>query len=477
MGGMFPRSFALALLFAISPVVSAATFTVDSDDGSGPGTLRQAILDANASPGRDEIRFAIDSLRLPPPFPPITDPVDIDGKIGSGRVRIDVPLFYEGTFIAFQFMPGSDGSVLRNLFMRRRGVSVADTYRVAWIEPSVTGVQILDVDHDTVVISYGDELHVERMTAAEGSLNLCGGSGAQLVNSTVRVVTLCGAVQVQLGVPGSGNAIGRLGVTEAATGSSVRGNTFTGAPYSQAMIEVGATSASEIVIAGNTLENRYFTHSVGMAIAGRARIQGNTIRGIRTGIVVTSPSVVIDANTIHDADTGVQVLFGGRAQITSNSMFDNGIDIDLGGDGPTPNDPAPDADAGPNHLQNHPVLTSARARSGTVTIEGMLTSDVGTTYLVQLFATEHARLETRTLVDSFDVTTDANGNAPFVRTVSASSARTRQITATATNRATGDTSEVSAAQAVGEEAIPTASTWALIVLSAALAAITLARLS
>ena len=46
----------LGFLLLVSSL-SAATFTVTSTANSGPGTLRQAILDANASPGTDTINF------------------------------------------------------------------------------------------------------------------------------------------------------------------------------------------------------------------------------------------------------------------------------------------------------------------------------------------------------------------------------------------------------------------------------------
>ena len=41
-------------------------------------------------------------------------------------------------------------------------------------------------------------------------------------------------------------------------------------------------------------------------------------------------------------------------------MANGGLSVDLGGDGPTANDPA-DTDEGANHLQNHPELTGAAA--------------------------------------------------------------------------------------------------------------------
>ena len=49
--------FVLLLLLATS--ASAATFVVNSVADSGVGTLRQAILDANAAAGTDTITFAI----------------------------------------------------------------------------------------------------------------------------------------------------------------------------------------------------------------------------------------------------------------------------------------------------------------------------------------------------------------------------------------------------------------------------------
>jgi hypothetical protein len=51
---------ALVMSIALSPtVLNGATFTVTSTADSGVGTLRQAIIDANANPGEDRIEFDI----------------------------------------------------------------------------------------------------------------------------------------------------------------------------------------------------------------------------------------------------------------------------------------------------------------------------------------------------------------------------------------------------------------------------------
>src|ERR1043166_3441296 len=53
------RFAAVAVFAAIAG--NAATFTVTNTNDSGPGSLRQAILDANAASGTDSIVFSIGS--------------------------------------------------------------------------------------------------------------------------------------------------------------------------------------------------------------------------------------------------------------------------------------------------------------------------------------------------------------------------------------------------------------------------------
>src|SRR6266536_2707186 len=54
-----PRAVLLLVGLASVTASSAATFTVTNTSDSGPGSLRQAILDANAASGTDTIAFNI----------------------------------------------------------------------------------------------------------------------------------------------------------------------------------------------------------------------------------------------------------------------------------------------------------------------------------------------------------------------------------------------------------------------------------
>ena len=81
---MLKRLGMAGALFAAAALVSATTYTVTSTADTGPGSLRQAILDANASPGADTIAFnivgsGVHTIVPATPLTPITEAVTIDG--------------------------------------------------------------------------------------------------------------------------------------------------------------------------------------------------------------------------------------------------------------------------------------------------------------------------------------------------------------------------------------------------------------
>ena len=69
--------------------LSALDFTVTNTNDSGPGSLRQAIIDANGNPGNDSISFniagsGVHTIAITTPLPAITQPVLLDGYTQPG---------------------------------------------------------------------------------------------------------------------------------------------------------------------------------------------------------------------------------------------------------------------------------------------------------------------------------------------------------------------------------------------------------
>jgi len=153
-------------------------------------------------------------------------------------------------------------------------------------------------------------------------------------------------------------------------------------------------------------------------------------------------------------------------RISGNNIFDNGdqgIKL-LPGPGVPPND-AGDADAGPNSLQNFPVLTAVLGTGSDIFIEGTFNSIPNLTFRLEFFA--NVALNVSTGANNFgegerylgfiNVTTDASGNAAFSTSFTAPTppvAIGEFITATAISP-TGDTSEFSLGRVVLANTAPT----------------------
>ncbi len=83
------RALLTIAFLALAGAAMGTTYTVTSTADSGAGTLRQAILDANASLGLDTIAFnitgsGVHTITPATPLPPITDAATIDGYTQPG---------------------------------------------------------------------------------------------------------------------------------------------------------------------------------------------------------------------------------------------------------------------------------------------------------------------------------------------------------------------------------------------------------
>ena len=122
-----------ALIGLMTPVrLDAATLTVTTTADSGPGSLRQAILDSNASAGTlDTIAFAVGSglQTITPlsPLPTITDPVVIDGTTQPGFAGMPLVGLDGSTAGGTGLMITAGSSTVRGLVFNRwaTGISIS----------------------------------------------------------------------------------------------------------------------------------------------------------------------------------------------------------------------------------------------------------------------------------------------------------------------------------------------------------------
>ena len=138
-----------------------------------------------------------------------------------------------------------------------------------------------------------------------------------------------------------------------------------------------------------------------------------------------------------------------------NSIFSNArLGFDLGFDlAATPNDRF-DPDAGPNKLQNFPLLTSASSPGGSTHAEGTLSSTPDTQFRVDFYANlacdAAGHGEGARPFGSTTLTTNAAGDANISVDISQALAPGRVLTAAATDPA-GNTSEFSPCNATAAQ--------------------------
>src|SRR4051812_19755283 len=186
----------------------AATFTVTSTDDAGAGTLRQAILDANASPGADVIEFNISPASEKTIFPSNT--------LGA-LPGITDPLTIEGTT-----QPGFSGKAIVEI-AGDLVLSVADGLNIATSNCVIRGLVINRFRGNGIEISGGNNV----VTGCVVGLDL---AGAEMRGNSQNGVYING---------GMGNAIGGT--------SAERRNIISGNGQAGVLIE-GATAERNVVM-------------------------------------------------------------------------------------------------------------------------------------------------------------------------------------------------------------------------------------
>ena len=391
-----------ALAFLITSSALAGTTQVTTTADSGPGSLRQALLDAasGACVSPCTIGFALSGqvrepdgwYRIAPqtPLPNLTAPGTVVDATTQTAIEDANP---RGPEVAL------DGSALSEM----SGLRLLGCDRC-----SVRGLAIFDFPGHGVLVQDSLEASVEDMWLGF--------------------------------IPGWNS----------------RGNRMDGV----VIVRSTGTLVRDSLISGNASNGVYITDSTGTILRGN-RIGttfiwetdlGNAANGVH--LQRSSDSVVEENDIAFNRHHGISVFGAGRGnRFTRNRIHSNGLlGIDLGRDARDPID-AGDLDEGPNGRTNAPVVESVEGNCSEATVRGRIDARPSTAYRIEAFSVAEPDIwgtgEGRRFLGATDVTTDASGSAQWA--IAATDDFDRWITATATHE-DGSTSEFSAAIALEDPA-------------------------
>jgi hypothetical protein len=441
-------------------------YFVTNTNDTGVGSLRQAILNANADTSPDLITFnisnsgSLQTITVNSPLPQVTNAVTIDATTEVGyknKPLVELDGHKAGSGDGLDIAGGN--SVIKGLLIDRF---------------SGYGLALLTNGGDLVVSNF-----LGTNAAGTGAQpNGAGGLQVQSANNTIGGITkalanlISGNTGVGVQVTGSttsgnlvlGNLIGTDFTGVQPLGNGTDGVLINGGADLNTIGGLG--SGGNNLISGNTQSG---VHVAGSGTSANL-IQNNLIGTEKTGtgpIANGTYAVLINQGAINNSVGGIASgqgnliafnPFGVAVQdnstvgttIRGNSIFNSGVlGIDLGNSGVQTNHLG--STTGPNNLQNYPVLTSVDQIGKTTKISGSLSATPNTTYVLDFYKSPSPGLtyygEGKTYLGSVKATTDGNGYVLFTTTLQASSASGDWITGTATSP-NGSTSEFSGARQI-----------------------------
>ncbi|WP_239489839.1 carboxypeptidase regulatory-like domain-containing protein [Luteitalea sp. TBR-22] len=476
---------AIAAWVASGAVAAAATFVVTSAADSGPGSFRQALLDAaaNGAGPYDYILFSLPGpgphvIQLATELPPIPGPVFIDGYSQTGAQANTREI---GNDAAIVVQIDGGGVLPVGLRVSSSGVTVSGLSVTRF---TTAGVMLTGGGSSSVSIA-GNFIGLTPAGGPSGNgagvvIGNAGGAfgGGVIGGPSVRDRNVISA-NVQEGIvvandarslrivnnyigtnPAGtfalGNAVGiRFHGPGGETAGATAGNNQIGSPMSFGNV-VSGNLGHGIVLSGAAptyvAANLIGAAADRVSLVGTAHYSGWASGGhgilIEAANGVSSSGHEIVGNLVRNNRLdGIRVMDGTGTRLQRNTVFWNGgLDIDLSGDGPTANDPG-DGDTGPNGKQNFPVLTHVVAVAlDRLRVSGTLESTPNTSVRLEFFNARGCRTSSHgggeVYAGSFEIMTDSAGLAEFSGSITTPGDEYQLVSATATS-SSGDSSEYS----------------------------------
>jgi hypothetical protein len=313
-------AFLVAVVFAVGGA-RAATFTVTSLADSGPGSLRQAVLDANASVGADDVVFG----------PGVTGTI----TLASGEIPITDSLFVHG--------PGAAALTVSGNFHSR--IFDVESPAATPIDVTLSGLTLTQgssgpFSFGGAVLANGENLTILDSVISNSSAGDledagCGGNVAfaGAGGATLRIAdsTLTGGNAVGSGVfPRGGNlcVVGGTLILERSTLAKGQAGSG-GGLHLQAL--TGDSTISATTISGNESA----TLGGGIAVDGSSAgvvltIDSSTISGNTTGLPSPSPATALgggmylgtaDVRVVNSTISGNHAIGWGGGIVSGSSLL------------------------------------------------------------------------------------------------------------------------------------------------------------
>ena len=303
---------------------AGCNFIVTSTNDSGAGSLRQAILDANASAGAEGICFDIagtgpHTIQPQTALPQITDPVTIDGLTQPGAACDTWPATLQVELDGSAAGNDADGlvitagsSIVRGLVINRFSADAIDLQNGGG---NTIACNFLGTDPGGTVDRGNGQDGVD-VKSADNVIGYAGGVMGNLAsgsnNQGVRIAE----------ATATGNVVRGNRIGTDVTGQAALGNRFSGIIVDGASGNTigGATVEAGNLIAGNGDE--------GVQIIG-ANASGNTVQNNRIGTNAAGTAAIPNASDGVDLqDSAANVVAGNVLSGNTGS----GIDIEGGSD-------------------------------------------------------------------------------------------------------------------------------------------------
>lgn len=453
-------------LFSLQ-AAAQSRFVVTSPNDSGAGTLREAVIAANANPDRSTIDFDIDrnafgngpwTIRLATNLPEFRTPVLIRGysqpgslpptSTGNGRPMIEIDTD-AGAANAFAFMRGAEASVVTGLSFIGGTAPRASAALLVMADDVRISASFIGLRADGSLQGYGsqaigavcaDRVIIGGNNPSDGNIIAASGGGrgggGVIMTGTGHVVRhnwigidAIGAASLSSSVVGDGLLTGRIAVLLPAGplqrlySATVQQSYFGLRDALIADNRFGSVTGTAIHLLGtnnptanNRIERNAFGRDIwlssGAHVDTAIRLsQGASDNRITDNIIGRANSGVL----LGDARETPPTQAGSGNRLSGNLFYDVAFPL-VGLDAanhfaPLAND-ANDADSGPNGLQNKPVLTTATTAGG---VEGVLDAVPNSSYRVELFLAASCHPAggggAEFVLDALDVTTDGSGRA------------------------------------------------------------------